>query len=343
MKKSVMRVLSLAVALQGCTPIIKETRYTGGYPGYLLDKRTFFAARSKSLILLRANIILAMAARMGTAGIHDGKDADAFADYLAAASDELNYTAADLYGVGTTFPCTIRDDAAPTPAVVPAAPERIDRNDGQPTPIASPTPTPTPAPTPAPATTLPLVPKGCSAYYANFESDLPLLEDRITRLMIAALPAERARAFLKDVGDGNVLAAAWNALRVIYDAAGGLHRATGVYRSGLELVASNRACDKAFDQAHGTVLDAAKCLGIPDDKLFSSADTAAANDPNQRSTPDLTVVKRDAFHAAMLITETSCARLPINSDGAVSQEVTKRNLLCDRLVFEPKYRPIRLK
>jgi len=99
----------------------------------------------------------------------------------------------------------------------------------------------------------------------------------------------------------------------------------------------------AFDQARGTVLDAANCLGIPDDKLFSSANIAAANDPSGRSSPDLTMVKRDAFHAAMLITETSCARLPINSDGTVSQEVTNRNLLCDRLVFDPQYRPIRLK
>jgi hypothetical protein len=337
MKKSMISVLTLAVALQGCTPIIKETRYSGGYPGYLLDKRTFFAARSKSLILLRANIILAMAARMGTASIHDGKDADAFADYLAAAGDELNYAAADLYGVDTTLPCTMRSDAVPAPAAFPATPERIDRNDGQPTPIAN--------QAPPPATmTLPLVPNGCSAYYANFESDLPLLEDRIIRLMLAALPAERARAFLKDVGDGNVLAAAWNALRVIYDAAGGLHRATGVYRSGLELVASNSAsCENAFNQAHGTVLDAAKCLGIPEDKLFSSANVEAANDPSRRPSPDLTMVKRDAFHAAMLIAETSCARLPINSDGTVSKEVAKRNLLCDRLVFAPQYRPVRLK
>jgi hypothetical protein len=127
-------ILSLAVNA-GCTPILKEMRYTGGYPGYVLDKRTFDASASKQLLLLRATLILAMAAEMSRVTVR-GDDGDAFSKHLAAAAREVNYAAADLYdtkqdGSGEVCVTALDDD------------------------------------------------KNCSGFYANFEGDLPLIEQRI--------------------------------------------------------------------------------------------------------------------------------------------------------------------
>ena len=101
MRKFVAFLSSVSLVASGCTPIAQELRNPGGYPGYVLDRHMFDASRSKEMHLLRAAIILAMASRMGTATVRDGAEADSFATYLAAASDELNYAAANVYGTGS--------------------------------------------------------------------------------------------------------------------------------------------------------------------------------------------------------------------------------------------------
>lgn len=230
---------------------------------------------------------------MGTATIRDGKDAAAFSDYLAAAADEINYAAGNLYAVEGIPACSIEDDQAAA--------------------------------------------RKCAGYYAIFESDMPMMEARITRLMLAALPEDRARAFLQDLSKGNVMSAAWSALRVLYETTGGLHRATGVYRSGLEVVAANMSCQGGGnDQSKTTVWDAAACLGLTHDQLFE-------NPGELKGEKMRLVVKRDAFDAVMLIARTSCARLQITTDGATNQSITEqiaqRNDQCGRIQFNPKARP----
>ena len=85
--KRIMTCVATATLIieSGCTPVVKELRYPGGYPGYLLDKRTFNTSGSKQLLLLRATLILAMAAEMSRVTVK-GEDADAFAKHLAAAA-----------------------------------------------------------------------------------------------------------------------------------------------------------------------------------------------------------------------------------------------------------------
>jgi hypothetical protein len=109
-KKIVGSAVATSLICAGCAPIRSELEYPNGYTGYLLDRHTFDVSRSKDLQLLRAAVILAMASRMATATVRDGRDADAFADYLAAATDELNYAAADIYPVGPASPCGTAQD-----------------------------------------------------------------------------------------------------------------------------------------------------------------------------------------------------------------------------------------
>lgn len=275
--------------LAGCTtPVLKEVRHPGGYPGHMMDQRMFDASSSKDVQLFRAALIISMAARMSTATVRDSKDADAFADYLASAVDELNYTAANIYAdTQGNAPCEIREEA-------PILPDRT-----------------------------------CSGYFANFESDIPLLEGRIVRLMLAALPENRARAFLEDVGSGNVLSAAWSAIRAVGEAAGGIRRATGVYRSGLEVIGLHACPADAFDQRTATVRDAAQCLGLSDTSIFVN--------PDEREIGAVRI-RRDAFRAVLLTAQTSCARLPVSSEGAIAQQAVTRNALCARITFAPAAR-----
>ena len=288
------RCLAAMIALlaSGCAQIREELQYPNGYTGHVLDQHSFTAAYSKDLQLLRAAIILAMASRIATATVRDGHDADAFVDYLAAASNELNYAAADIYGANGAKSCGV---AADTP------------------------------------------PGGCQAYYSNFESDLPLLEARIIRVMVASLPEAQAKQFLADVNKGNALGAALTAIRTVYQTAVGLDRAAGVYRSGLELTAStvNCAAGTAFDAKTDTVLAAAKCLGLPQDKL-----THVTMSLQERSSADAD--REFPLGAAMLIAQTSCAHMPITTDGSAPGQVERRNDECKLVKFNPQFRPVQV-
>lgn len=90
--------LLVSMPLTGCTITVKELRHSGGYPGDILDRRFFNASHSKQLQLLRAAMIVSMASRVATAYVQDGKDAEAFVEYLQAATDEINYLGGHVYG-----------------------------------------------------------------------------------------------------------------------------------------------------------------------------------------------------------------------------------------------------
>lgn len=290
MRKGICLAAMIALLATGCTPIREELQYPNGYTGYVLDQHSFNAAYSKHLQLLRAAIILAMASRIAMATVRDGHDADAFADYLAAASNELNYAAADVYGAGGVKSCAAAADA-------PAG--------------------------------------GCQAYYANFESDLPLLEARIIRVMVSSLPEAQAKKFLADVQKGNAIGAALTAIRTVYQSAVGLDRAAGVYRSGLELTAASVNCvpGATFDAKTETVLAAATCLGLPANKL-----THITASLSERSTQDAD--NEFPLGAVMLIAETSCVHLPLTTDGSAPGQVDRRNADCKLVKFSPQFRPV---
>jgi hypothetical protein len=286
MVRSFLGLACAGLLLSGCQgAITKEVRYPGGYPGSLLDKRTIDASKSKSVQVLRAAMIIAMASRMATATIKDGKDADAFVDYLAAAAQELNYSAANLYGVSNTPSCAIGAQGAGSP---------------------------------------------CQAYFVNFEADVPLLEGRIVRLMVASLPEDRAKKFLEDVAKGDVIGAAWSGIRTLATSANGLRHSAAVFRSNLELAAALN-CATTYNQEQDTVQTAANtCFSLPADKIFSDKRITLTG-----------IVPKNAFESVMLIAQTSCARLPLNTDGGAAAGLTRRNTQCDLILFKPAYRPAR--
>lgn len=280
--------ICFSLLLTSCAPVLHEVRSPGGYTGYVMDQRLFDASRSKQMQLLRSAVLLAMVSRMATTTVRDGKDANAFADYLAAASDELNYAAADLYEAEPGETCGLRPDADAAIA--------------------------------------------CHSYYANFEADIPLVEARIVRLMLAALPEGQARKFLNDLKNGNLLGASLTAIRAAADMTSGLHRSAGVYRSGLELLASTACAQGKFNDATDSVWAAVECLGLSHEKF--------GNSPNELKGEALHLpVKRDAFHALMLIARSSCLRMPISTDSEAEAELKHRKEACESVQFKPAYRP----
>jgi hypothetical protein len=282
--RAIAALSAASIMLSGCQSFfVSELRRPGGYPGHLLDKRHIDSSESKSVQLLRAAMILSMASRMATQTVRDGKDADGFADYLAAASDELNYTASSLYKAGNKQPCDIKLTGSN---------------------------------------------ESCRSYYVNFEADVPLLEARIVRLTLAALPENRAREFLEDVTKGDVLGAAWSAIRAAGEAASGLRRSAAVYRSNLELAAVLNSC-KDFSQNTDTVGEAAQCFNLPMDQLFTDNRVKITG-----------VVNESAFHSVMLLAETACARLPLNTDSDLEGRVKIRNAACQKARWSPALRPI---
>jgi hypothetical protein len=327
MFKKINAIAVILFTVTGCGPVLREVRHPGGYPGYLLDQKTFDASRSKQLQLYRAALIMAMAARMGTATIRDGKDADAFVDYLGAASDEINYAAANIYPVNGQPPCAVHP--------------YLSRAD-----------------VPKVATPVPNLP--ClGGYFSLFESDVPMMEARITRLMLAALPEDRARSFLQDVGKGNIFSAAWNAIGAASEATGGLHRASGVYRTGLELLAANmdRCREKSasdtersksigepdtppdraiFEQDKSTVWDASQCLGLSHDKFFASPDEAVGGNIGAS-------VTLNSLQAIMRVARTACMRLQINTEmdriDDIAERYNIRTSQCKIVNFSPRLRP----
>jgi hypothetical protein len=292
-------VLSSFLLTSGCGAILRDIRYPGGYPGYLLDRHSYNASSSKELILLRATIILAMAARMGQATVR-GEDADAFASYLAASAREINYAAADLYPVNGASAALCNVQSSPL--------------------------------TTGTAPTGKTAAGACKGYRVNFESQLPLIEARLIKTVVAALPTDKAREFLSDVRRGNVLGAAFKALATFKSIAAGLHYANGSFRSGLEIVAVADGCETAQDKM--TVADAVTCLQLPVDSVFARTNTHTLSAAH---------VHPSAFDALMRISNGACTALPFlkeEGSGKGLEGVNARVSVCSTIWFEPTERPV---
>lgn len=277
-----------ASMLSGCTVLTREVRYPGGFTGHIMDQRTFNASQSKQAQLFRMALMIAIGTRMASLTIHDAEDAAAFRRYLASASKELNYTAANIYPADSKKPCRLADAATASAA------------------------------------------EDCQGFLVNFEADMPLLESRVVRLIVAALPEQQARRFLASVQSGNLLGAAWDAFKLVSKTAGSLRRGAAVYRTGLEALAASGVCRteggyvEDAKEAKSTVLAATHCLGLPQD-TFSAKDEIEPEAFQGRPMPG-------AIHAVMRIARTDCLRLPQSVDADSGSD------LCNAIGFAPKGR-----
>lgn len=323
MKKLLFLAVTALSSLSGCqTLLTQEFRYSGGNIGYALDKRTFDASESKQLQLLRATMIMSMAARLGADTVKNGDDAAAFAQYLQATADEINYTAANIYpspaGTADLFP----DAMVGEPCLV----VDVSRSN-----------------------------KNCRGYYVNFESDLPLINARMLRLVLAALPDEHAANFLDNAISGDVLGAAFDALRVAADAAESIHRVAAVYRTTIEIVGSGQVnssldCakipadftstnglykyveDPGYEEKDGSVSDASRCIGHTELVGLNNRYELLGKKVNP-------TVHEDGFKALMTIARASCVSLPLANTTNLQDVAGVRNEICKTIAFFPRQRP----
>lgn len=342
------------VVTSGCAVIRDELRYPGGAAGRVLDERTFDTSRSKQLALLRSTLALAIAAQIGESTV-SAEDADAFAEQLADATDQLNYAAVDagypsfVRVVGTTEASEQGGEASKSdddgyyvrgrlclvrPTTKQADP--LEQLGGSLTTRLTENP-------------YIQLDNECAGFYVNFESHLIRIEDRIVRAMLTSLPTDRARDFLDDLTSGSLLSALWSLIRSVGDIANSFRRGAGVYRSGIEnfaATADNCHGDLSYDgsgdddesylQERDTVLKASACLGLSLDSLFDSDDIDGNELANR--------VPIEAFMALFRIARTSCVALPLqNAPTNIGKSDAGRSVranTCERIRFNPTTRPM---
>lgn len=320
----------------GCGMIRDELRHPGGYTGSMLD-HTFDASRSKQLQLLRASLMIAIAARIGESTV-EPEDGDAFARLLAEATREVNFAAADA-GFGTM----VDDRVIPTCSIE-AGTNAMSLDEYRDLTLTN--------GVRADATILTFAgddTEECAGYYVNFESHVTRIEGRVVRAMLTALPTDKARDFLKDVGTGNVLNAMLSLLGSVRELAGAFHNAAAVYRSGTEVMAasmtqcdsppdpSHVSSDGGFRQEYDTVMAAAACLGLSRRALHDPESADAFDFPNRFDVR--------AFHALFRIARAACIEIPlVNSTDTerVLESRQSRRDSCGAVAFKPQMRPLTL-
>jgi len=174
----------------------------------------------------------------------------------------------------------------------------------------------------------------CAGFYVNFESDMPQIEYRVVRVVVAALPTQEARDFLNDLSKGSLLSALWNSVEAFRDVATGLHWGAAPYRSGLETVVANDVCKSGVSKAASedalTVWIATECLGLPHDSFFAGEDEIA---PTEFKKVDV-----GSLHAVLRIAQTACAGLPFSKE-----DEDQADALGKKVVFQPEKRPTAVK
>ena len=182
--------------------------------------------------------------------------------------------------------------------------------------------------------------KGCDTHAALFESDLPQLEYKVVRLVLASLPQKQAASFARSVQGVNVLSSAYQALRLAATSLDGVHRGAAVYRSILEvealMLASRGLCASGTSSSDvNTVNQSVACLGLSNDTLANPAGMPLL--PKE--------VPSAAFDTLFGIVRTSCGMMPVNLDvDAVNETNTEavavlaRQDACATLTFSPQLR-----
>lgn len=368
-KLVVVAVTGSSLMLQGCATIKADLHNPGGVFGRALDDHMIDASQSKQMQVLRAELIIAMVARAGTAYSHNGKESDDYANAILDAADEVNFLDADIAD-GPSLGCPVLNVRDSTPAssadlavtakvaadnakqssdaaAASAAKALISEQNAQNayaqinsaiTAVASGKP-----PSPivlAPSAVGPLslkpstpVDTRCKTYRVNFESDVPLMERKLFNLMVVALPQDQARSFLDSFKGGNWLGLAWNAAKLALASVSGLHNAAAVNRTAIEVEASQETCEpgKKYNTETGTVLSAMQCLGIDQNSLFKS--------PARGASP--VKISNDAFKAVMQNIQDSCRLISLNTDQdnlTVTEIKNNRTGLCDKITFKPRWR-----
>ena len=324
------RGVAAAVALgmlSDCAAIRLDLRHSGGYAGHLMDRHFVDASSSKKVQLLRAAMVIAIVSRMGVATVHDGREADAFVDYLTNATRELNTLAGHVYPV-TRPGAAAPDPSAPASPSVPCGPGEIVPPSGG---AAAPG-------------------RVCDDYTALFEADLPRLEYMIYRLVSAALPQREAAAFVRAATHGNVLMAALRALRLASSVADAGHRGAAAYRSAMEVlgaaVRTSGTCatpvytmrrhgsSRVFTPGEDTTELAMQCLGMSDDSL--------THNPARDDVRFPVDVDQSVFRPLFALAQTSCRMLPNTSlDEWVGKPGTPeadRLARCGTIFFAPRQR-----
>ena len=351
MKPILCAVVLAATALGGCTHVARDLRHPGGAIGGVLDDRMFDASKSKQLVLLRYAILSAMVARGGTVYARDKREADAYVDYMVNTAEEINILAGHIYAYEKAdgrfrLACTLRhaDPGFTTDPKAYAAPESItsaqfaafqtviekaadQHDDGQDE----------------------LPPErsdqyGCLTYKVNFESDLPMMEKRLFRLAMAALPQKEAKRFLDYATKGDIVGAVISAFGFTTKSLDGLHSGAAVHRTGLELTALqfNDAVkphvvdrkEHCVQNLHKlTVYEASACMGLPTDTLW-----VGKHDQRGDYIPE---VNAQVFEALMRNMRDSCRMIPFSlEDDETTLRDTRNNRIddCNSIEFIPRAR-----
>lgn len=363
-KAVVVAITGSSLMLQGCAAIKADLHNPGGVFGKALDDHMIDASQSKQMQVLRAELIVAMLARAGTAYSHNGKESDNYANAILDAADEVNFLAADI-AEGDKLGCPVSkatgspaatstdiaaaakaaadnakqssDDAAASAAKALTSEQNAQNAYAQInsaiTAVASgkaPSPITLPPAYAEPLALKPPTPVGCKTYRVNFESDVPLMERKLFNLMVAALPQDQAKSFLDSFKGGNWLGLAWNTAKLALASVSGLHNAAAVNRTGLETEAS-QACSSGYDKDKGTVVNAMQCLGIDRNSLFKGSKIGTGG----------IYISEDAFKAIMQNIQDSCRLLSLNTDQKTSSIIeiqNDRTSLCDKITYKPRWR-----
>lgn len=159
-----------------------------------------------------------------------------------------------------------------------------------------------------------------------FESNLPQLEYKISKMVVAALPQKEAAAFVRAVAGGNVLGAAWKFLRLADASLDGAHRGAAAYRSSLEILSMPCIAKLGGDSVGDRIKKIDQCLGLSDDKKIIKLQ-------------DVKDVEDVRFYAFFDMIRTSCMLLQITQDPdrGVAPAIERRNL-CSEIKWSPQVR-----
>lgn len=348
MKIFVTALCGASLVLSGCSHVARDLRHPGGAVGGILDRRMFDASGSKDLVLLRSTILIAMVARAGTVYARDEEDGEAFINYIVGAATEVNTLAGQYFafeytdGIGLGCDVPAAPGIAAAPLDTGARTQKQRRSAGQEAVVARAAEAST-LPSPSSTGLPPDRPDmfGCFTYDVNFESDVPSLEDSLFRLSMAALPQEEAKRFLDYLTSGDIIGALRSAFAFSAKALDGLHSGAAVHRSGLEVVGrqyvpeagrTGRNCGPE-DRQFETVLDAARCMGLPTDTLFVGK--------HDKRGEYMLRVRPQAFAALMRNLRDSCRMIPIPIDTAAEDlDAVRAGRIrkCDRIQFIPHTR-----
>lgn len=180
----------------------------------------------------------------------------------------------------------------------------------------------------------------CRSRNALFESDLPALEYKLFRLVLASLPQKQASDFVNAAKGGDIMGAGWKFLQLALVATDGLHRGAAALRSTQEILAqmvvdqraNGSKCADGRSTAIATVEDAVTCLGYSTDSLFRNPDRGKLVWPEDVPDP--------VIFAFFDMIRMSCAGLTVYSslEEPEADHVKDRRDKCHAIRYDPTLR-----